>query len=95
MRLSEKEKSAIVQAIHSIDPNAEIYLFGSRADDKKKGGDIDLLILSQTLGRGDKRKIKFELFEAIGEQKIDILIAMDLKDPFVRMARSGGLLIDE
>lgn len=89
MRLSEKEKSAIVQAVNGIDPNAKIYLFGSRADDTKRGGDIDLLILSQTLDRGDKRKIKFELYEAIGEQKIDILIAKDLTDPFVRMARSG------
>ena len=40
------EQQVITDAVLSIDPWARISLFGSRADDTKRGGDIDLLILS-------------------------------------------------
>ena len=48
MRLSEKEKSAILETIREEDPTDEGYLFGSRADDTQRGGDIDLLIRSES-----------------------------------------------
>jgi len=91
MRLSNKEISVIKKAVTGIDPLARIFLFGSRTDDSKKGGDIDLLIMSDFLGRAEKRKIKFRLWDTLGEQKIDMLIAGDLTDPFVRMAKKGGI----
>ncbi len=91
MRLSDKERFAIKKAVREIDPMAKILLFGSRTDDSKKGGDIDLLIMSDILGRAEKRKIKFKLFDALGEQKIDLLIAREFTDPFVRMAKKGGI----
>lgn len=91
MRLTDKEKSVIRKAVAEADPAARIFLFGSRTDDTGKGGDIDLLILSDFLGRAEKREIKFRLFDALGEQKIDLLIARDLSDPFVRMAKKGGI----
>ena len=68
-----------------------IYLFGSRVDDQKKGGDIDLLILSQTLMPSDKRAIRGELWQSIGEQKIDLVIAHDTSEPFVRIALETGV----
>ena len=45
MRLS-KNQVAIIKSIifKSTNSNSQIYLFGSRLDDKKRGGDIDLLI---------------------------------------------------
>jgi predicted nucleotidyltransferase len=45
VRLKEEEKRVILQAIQAIDKNAQVYLFGSRVNDRLKGGDIDLLVL--------------------------------------------------
>jgi len=90
MRLKNFEIEIIEKAIHSIDPEASIYLFGSRVDENRKGGDIDLLVFSRTLTYGDKIKIKKQLFEEMEEQKIDLIIARDTADPFVRLALEQG-----
>ncbi len=92
MRLSENEISAIKETVAGLDAAAKVILFGSRADDAKRGGDIDLLILSEKLGFKEKRKIRLELFKKLGEQKIDIVIARDTSDPFVRIALKGFAL---
>jgi predicted nucleotidyltransferase len=91
MRLTEIEKSAIIEAITAVDQDARIYLFGSRTDDTKKGGDLDILIFSKDITFGDKLKIKAAIFEKIDEQKIDLVIAEDEKDPFVKMIREQGV----
>jgi predicted nucleotidyltransferase len=91
MRLTAIEKSAIIEAITAVDPDARIYLFGSRTDDTKKGGDLDILIFSKDITFGDKLKIKAAIFEKIDEQKIDLVIAEDEKDPFVKMIREQGV----
>jgi len=90
MRLSIAEITAIKSTITDLDPNALVYLFGSRVDDTKRGGDIDLLIMSEKLYADDRNKIRWQLWERIGEQKIDILIAKDTTDPFVRLAGTTG-----
>lgn len=86
MRLNEYEIKAIKESFKQFDNNARIYLFGSRVDDNKKGGDIDLLIFSDKLTQKDAIKIKNSLWDKIGEQKIDILIVKDISHPFTRIA---------
>ena len=44
MRLKENEIKAITDSFREIFSSGELYLFGSRIDDSKKGGDIDLYI---------------------------------------------------
>ena len=74
MRITVKEKDYLVAKIKSIDPNARIFLFGSRANDSKKGGDIDILILSvNKLSMKDKSEIRYGFIEKFGEQRIDLL----------------------
>ncbi|MCK9362910.1 MAG: nucleotidyltransferase domain-containing protein [Syntrophales bacterium] len=90
MRLQEFEIRTIEETVHALDPEAAVYLFGSRADDSRKGGDIDLLIISPKLTYSDKLKIKRQFFEKMEEQKIDVVIAKDAADPFVRMALEQG-----
>jgi len=55
MRLTESEVEAIKSTVYALDAGAKIHLFGSRADDAKRGGDIDLLIISQKLTDQDAR----------------------------------------
>ena len=39
MRLKQREVENITSVIKSLDGHAQIYLFGSRIDDAKRGGD--------------------------------------------------------
>ncbi len=91
MRLAEREKGEILAAIRRFDADARVFLFGSRANDTKRGGDIDLLILSDKLGLAERNRIRRLICDAIGDQKIDILIAADTTDPMVRLAKSTGV----
>ncbi len=91
MRLKDSEQLAILSTVKRLDENARVYLFGSRVDDTKKGGDIDLLIMSSVLNRNDNRTIKMKLYELLGELKIDLVLAVDDSDPFVKLALETGV----
>jgi predicted nucleotidyltransferase len=80
MRLTDFEQKMIKKAFIESFEEGKIYLFGSRIDDNKRGGDIDLyLIPSQKFDNERDRKIKFlvKLDLYIGEQKIDVILAKD------------------
>jgi len=76
MRLDEQEKAAIREVIHGEDPTADIYLFGSRLDDARHGGDIDLYVETAINEKLIKHKTRMlsKLWERIGVQRIDIII---------------------
>ena len=42
MRLTDHELKTIRKELREADPNGKIFLFGSRTDDTRKGGDIDI-----------------------------------------------------
>jgi uncharacterized protein len=90
MRLKSEQAVSIRAAVKKHDPAARIFLFGSRVDDNQRGGDIDLLVLSQKLTPDDRRAIKLDLYQRIGRQKIDLLLARDANKPFVRLALETG-----
>jgi len=94
MRLSEHEVSCIKNIVLEFDPNALIYLYGSRIDDTKKGGDIALMLVSEVIDLEQKIKIKLRLYDTIGEQKIDLLITKsDNSDPFIKIVKNKGILL--
>ena len=80
MRLTENEITAIKAVTKSVfGANAYVALFGSRTEDSKKGGDIDLFIKCSNLNASDdlyQLKLNFlvQLKKRIGDQKIDVLI---------------------
>jgi len=93
MRLASHEIKSIKETILQMDAEAQIRLFGSRLDDNKRGGDIDLLILSSSLGFQDKLKIRYLLKEKLGERKIDIIITEKPTTAFVKYVFQKSLLI--
>ena len=40
MRLTAQENKAVCDLLKGVDPNGRLYLFGSRTDNTKKGGDM-------------------------------------------------------
>lgn len=64
----------ICDSINRVDPEARILLFGSRVDDQARGGDIDLLVLSDRLGFDDLWPIRRDILDRIGWQKLDLII---------------------
>ncbi len=93
MRITLSEQNNIKQTVAEFDSTAKIFLFGSRADDTKKGGDIDLLIFSNNLSQKNAADVRWRLWEQIGEQKIDIVIANDKSKPFTRIALKNSVLL--
>lgn len=85
MRLKEDEISVIKKNILHFDPEAKIYLFGSRVNDMAKGGDIDILVISEKIGFIEKVKIRTGIFKNIEEQKLDLVVKKDFSDLFVKM----------
>ena len=93
MRISEHEKSAIIDAVKTVDPTFRLWLFGSRTDDSKKGGDIDIAVLSEKINKETMQKIQVRrlICSKIGEQKIDIVTSSEGKEAFFRLAVEEGI----
>jgi predicted nucleotidyltransferase len=93
MRITENEKNVIIDAVKSADPDAKVWLFGSRVDDNKKGGDIDIAIYSEKVSKDVMKEIQVRRFicNRIGEQKIDIVTSSDGREAFFRLAVEEGV----
>jgi len=99
MRLSKSEINIIKRVACEVwGAKTMIYLFGSRTDDSKKGGDIDLFVDLQT--EQDPKKIMLQKAEFLGkldilmgEQKIDLLIRTHFNYylPIIKTAQLNGV----
>ena len=95
MRLSPQIAEKLVSlAKENFGEDCKLYLFGSRVDDSKKGGDIDLLLECKD-EISSEQKIMFlaNVQRNITERKVDLLIAdknrQDLE--IVRIAKETGI----
>ena len=74
MRVKSEQVVFLKQSIKKYLPDADVYLFGSRANEKLKGGDIDILVIGEkALTCQGKRNVKIAFYKEFGEQKIDIV----------------------
>jgi predicted nucleotidyltransferase len=81
MRLNQFQIATINKlARKHFGQDTTVYLFGSRTDDHKKGGDIDLFINhvdEATLTLEAKIRFMAELKAEIGDRKIDVVFDTD------------------
>ena len=99
MRLTENQRQSIKSAVTSvIGEESRIWLFGSRVDDNKRGGDIDLLIETETVvsNRVDALcRLEGALVVRLGDRKFDVLLkdARTADTPIYHVARQTGVLL--
>jgi hypothetical protein len=99
LMLNPEQRQLIKQsAIDCVGANASVRLFGSRVDDSKRGGDIDLLISTRLSDAEQilRSEIDFQVRvqQALGEQRIDLLIdypGRRVRPPIFAMAERTGV----
>jgi hypothetical protein len=101
MRLTENQVESIKETFRTFFQEKDhIWLFGSRIDPLKKGGDIDLYVEThyQDTAIVAEKQIDFlvDLKRKIGEQKIDLIINILTQNKSLSIyeeAKNTGVLI--
>ena len=78
MRLSRQHRQAILRVVtETCGPEARVRLFGSRLDDARRGGDVDLLIELPTEPEHVfdlQRRLSVQLLRALDSRPVDVLV---------------------
>lgn len=98
MRLDAQQINAIVCAAQTVaGKNASVWLYGSRLDDARHGGDVDLLVESTPcIGLLQRAQIKNALEETL-QLPVDILAYSpeQMESPFVRLAKAQAVRLNQ
>ena len=97
MRITDFQREAILREVASVlGPGARVWLFGSRANDKTRGGDIDLYA---EVAYPVTPRLKARLVARLEQQlvnHVDLVIrepgSTDV--PIYRIARQAGVQLD-
>ena len=95
MRLLPEQQKTIKKYFLEFFEKGQVYLFGSRADDNKKGGDIDLYMVVPNLENLMQKKIDFlvAVKREIGNQKIDVVFDRGNNRLIDKIAKKEGVLL--
>lgn len=101
MRLTDQQRTIIrATVVETFGSGADVWLFGSRVDDSKRGGDIDLLIETDQVDVDAiaRAEISFmtKIQTRLGEQKIDVLLdypSRKIRPPIFSIAKQTGILL--
>jgi len=92
MRLTHKEIDFIKKTIFKY-IKGDIYIFGSRLDNKVRGGDVDIYIIPQTfLDVSTREKLKFIISDILEDElfmPVDIIISKDKNREIEKIASKG------
>jgi predicted nucleotidyltransferase len=94
MRLTEEEIHAIEAcARRHFGVGCKVRVFGSRVDDTRRGGDIDLHVETdspESASLQNELKFRLDLADRIGEQRVDVIVRAPGHKP-----RAIDLIADE
>jgi predicted nucleotidyltransferase len=71
VRLDAEESAALKHAVSGVP--GEVWLFGSRTDLSRRGGDVDILVLTDQPALETSRTIATRFFSRC-EEKIDVIV---------------------
>lgn len=95
MRISQEQASMIRKLVQqSLGEESKAWLFGSRVDDAKRGGDVDLYVeTKQACDLSTKLSLMSEIQKYTGFRKVDLLIKTDAdpERPIHATAKSEGV----
>ncbi len=90
MRLTSKEQEIIKKTIREIFGECEIYLFGSRLLDEKRGGDIDLYVIPKDRDNLlQKRLLALYRLKKRLYKPVDLVVHRNFKRHIEKEARKG------
>ena len=95
MRLTTERVETIRQRIQRhMGPHARIWLFGSRVDDNRRGGDVDLYVEPETPpGLVDRLRCRSALADAL-DLNVDLIVQQPGRDlPIYRLAKQSGVAL--
>ena len=93
MRLTPKEIETIKKVISEIFGESEIRIFGSRLDDSKRGGDIDIFVIPKNRDNLFKKKIKASAkLENLLFKPVDIVVHYDFDRMIEKEALKGEVI---
>jgi len=94
LRLSEAQIEGIKKVVFDIFGKSEIYIFGSRVDDSKKGGDIDIYIIPENKEERFKKKIDTKIkLEDMLELPVDVVVHYDFERLIEKEAIKGVKIV--
>jgi predicted nucleotidyltransferase len=99
MRLTPSQEQITKSTVdHVLGTESRVWLFGSRVDDKLRGGDIDLLIETDAVLPNRAKtlcRLHGALIYALGERKLDILLkdARTRDAPVFNIAKRTGVIL--
>ncbi|WP_054683144.1 nucleotidyltransferase domain-containing protein [Rhodothermus marinus] len=94
MRLRAQDRERIKQIAREVfGPGTRVFLFGSRVDPHRKGGDVDLYVIPAVREDLFDRKLTFlaRLKLQLGDRKIDVVLAEDPSRPIEQVALQEGI----
>jgi predicted nucleotidyltransferase len=74
MRLNPKDLTAFRELLRATDPAGRAFLFGSRVNDARRGGDIDIYLeASQQIDLKTALALEYRM-TSVCDEKVDLLI---------------------
>lgn len=94
MRISATQAEFIARSVHRhLGESARMWLFGSRVDDQRRGGDIDLYVESDTHTLMSEFRCKLQMEEKL-EIPVDLIVRPHNEDsPIAQIARKTGIAL--
>lgn len=101
MRLTAQQQATVRATVaETFGSDAQVRLFGSRVDDSRRGGDIDLLVTTTQSDVATLMSAEIALLTKLqmklGEQKIDVLLdypSRKVRPPIFAIALKTGILL--